>query len=221
MRTTWARWAVFVAGALLVGFALSRSGDPPAARLLEHRFLAMGTEAVVKAEWPADRAGGFAACMEELEAAVRRVEKRMSRFDPESDVSRFNAAAPGEMVAVDPLTWMALTEAMRVHVLSGGAFDPTVLPLLRLYDWGNREARHFPGDDAVAAARAVVGMDKIVWEREGMRVGKRVAGVQLDLGGVAKGLGVDLAAGCLAARGVRNAVVDIGGEQRVLGRALA
>lgn len=213
------RWLPAICGALLVFFALRHQPKTAALRRCEYAFLTMGTQAAVKADWPLSRREDFAGLMKEMEQRVRRVERLLSRFDPESDVSRFNAARAGEMVAVDPLTWEVAMTAARVNALSGGAFDPTVLPVLELYDWKKTDAGDFPGDDAVKAARALTGMDKIIWQRDGMKMGKTVDGVRLDFGGVAKGLGVDVAADFLRRNGVKDAVVDIGGEQRLLGRA--
>lgn len=208
-----------IAGMVLVYMALRRPAEPQAVKRFRHSFLVMGTQATVLIDWPVALTRRFNELMTGVEEKVRRAEKLMSRFDPDSDISRFNAAPAGEWVAINPLTWKALTVAAQAHELSSGAFDITILPLLSLYDWKNTAAERFPADREIAAARQRTGMEKIVWQREGMRIRKTIAGLQIDLGGVAKGLGVDIAADYLRDHGVTDAVVDIGGEQRLLGRA--
>jgi thiamine biosynthesis lipoprotein len=148
-------------------------------------------------------------------AALREVERLMNPYDPESDLARINDAPPGTLVPVDPLTWRVLQEAMRFHRLSGGAFDVTVGPLLRV--WRERPGGALPAPDAVRAALRTVGSDRILFEREGMRVGLPEAGMRIDLGAIAKGFGVDRARDALRAAGVRNALIEVGGEIRLMG----
>lgn len=150
-------------------------------------------------------------------AAVKRVNDLMSPFGTNSDVKRLNEAAPGEWVSVDPLTWTVVMEALRWHRLSGGAFDPTIGPVKSLFRFDRSTLEGWPSEEEVAEARAKVGADKLLFEREGMRLGWAVPGMKLDLGAIAKGFGADCAAEVLLRHGVKNALVDIGGELRVLG----
>ena len=151
-------------------------------------------------------------------AAVRAVEDRMNAFDPESDVGRLNRAPVGAWVSVDPLTWRVVMEALRFHRLTDGAFDATVGPLMALYAFPNAPVEKLPSDEAVAETLARVGSDRIRYEREGMKLARTAEGMRLDLGGIAKGFAVDQAVRALAAVGVENALVEIGGEVRVMGR---
>lgn len=151
------------------------------------------------------------------EQAIRRVDALMSPFGEGSDIRRLNAAPAGTWVEVDPLTWTVVMEALRWHRLTAGAFDPTIGPIKRLFVFDQSETDAWPDDQAFAQARARVGADKLRFEREGMRLGWAVDGMQLDLGAIAKGFSADLAADTLRERGVRNALVDVGGELRALG----
>ncbi len=167
------------------------------------------------------RGSGFSGNAQELAdqavAEVRRINDLMSPFGPDSDVRRLNEAKAGEWVAVDPLTWTVVMEALRWHRLSGGAFDPTIGPVKRLFAFDQGEADSWPDEKTLSEARKAVGADKLLFEREGMRLAWAAEGIRLDLGAIAKGFAVDCAAGVLARNGVRNALVDIGGELRVLG----
>ncbi len=150
-------------------------------------------------------------------AEVRRVNDLMSPAGPDSDIRRLNEAGAGEWVAVDPLTWTVVMEALRWHRLSGGAFDPTIGPVKRLFRFDQGELAAWPEEGELAAARAKTGAEKLLFEREGMRLGWAVDGMRLDLGAIAKGFAADCAAEALKRHGVTNALVDIGGELRVLG----
>ncbi len=148
-------------------------------------------------------------------AALREVERLMNPYDPESDLARINNAPAGTLVPVDPLTWGVLQEAMRFHRLSGGAFDVTVGPLIRA--WRERPDGALPAPGAVRDALAKVGSDRILFEREGMRLGLPGEGMRIDLGAIAKGFGVDRARAALEAAGVRDALIEVGGEVWLMG----
>jgi len=149
--------------------------------------------------------------------AVRAVEQRMNAHDPQSDIGRLNDAPAGALVSVDPLTWGVMMEALRYHRLTGGAFDVTVGPLLALYRYENKPVTSLPPAQLVRETRARVGSDKILFEREGMKLGLRAADMRVDLGAIAKGFAVDQAMAALQDAGVENALVEIGGEIRLIG----
>ncbi len=156
-------------------------------------------------------------CFDAALVETKRAEKLLSYYDPKSDVSRINAAPAGTLVAVHPLTWQTLMEAIRFSVLSGGAFDPATGSVTRLYRWSNQEEQKLPDKEATEKAKAATGEGNILLDREGMRVGRKTPDTLVDLGGLAQGLGTDIFLSVLYERGVRNAVVEIGGEVKVLG----
>ncbi|MCX7935209.1 MAG: FAD:protein FMN transferase, partial [Planctomycetota bacterium] len=134
---------------------------------------------------------------------------------------RLNRQAAGAWLEVNPLTWEVIMQALRLHRLTEGAFDITVEPLLRLYHYCQGEIAALPPAEEIAAARQRVGSDKILYEREGMRLGFKVDGMAIDLGGLAPGFAVDRAAAALTAVGIRQALVELGGEVRLLGNSPA
>ncbi len=152
-------------------------------------------------------------------AAAKRVEKLMSRFDPQSDLSRLNASPAGQWVAVDPDLWEVLANAQRFNRLSGGAFDVTVAPLIEIYRYGNGPAK-LPDPEVVAQAKLRVGGAGLELEREGFKARLAKPGMKLDLGAIAKGFGVDAAREALLAVGAKNAVIEIGGEVWIMGEKL-
>lgn len=164
-----------------------------------------------------DMRGTAQECAEAAVEEVRRAEKQLSSYDPQSYVSKINRAPPGEMVAVSPLVWNTLMEALRYSYVSDGAFDPAIGALSALYRWQNHEEKSLPSPEAIARAKAACGAENILLEREGMKVGRKLAETRIDLGGLAQGEGVDILISVLRERGVKNAAVEIGGEVRVMG----
>ncbi|MDR1611658.1 MAG: FAD:protein FMN transferase [Planctomycetota bacterium] len=150
-------------------------------------------------------------------AAIREVDRLMSPFGEESDVRRLNAAEAGEWVEVSPETWTVVMDALRWHRLSGGAFDPTIGPLKRLFRFDGGELRAWPDETALAEARSKVGAQKLRFEREGMRLIRERPGMLLDLGAIAKGYAVDRAIEVLLRENVASALVEVGGEIRTIG----
>lgn len=151
-------------------------------------------------------------------AAIREVDERMSDYKANSDIGRLNAAKAGEMIKVDPRTWQVLMSALRYHRLSAGAFDITVRPVLQLYKYDQESPPALPPEALVRETLKRVGSDKIRFEREEMRVGFTVPGMAVDLGAIAKGFAVDQAVRTLKRLGVRNALVEVGGEYWTMGK---
>lgn len=154
---------------------------------------------------------------ERAEQAVREVNDLMSPFGETSDVRRLNQAGAGVWVEVSPVTWMVTMEALRWHRLTGGAFDPSIGPIKRLFVFDRTETASWPTPERLAEARAKTGAEKLRFDREGMRLSWEKDGMLLDFGAIAKGYAVDRAASVLLANGVKNAMIDVGGEIRVLG----
>lgn len=140
-------------------------------------------------------------------AAIARVERRMSYHDAASDLSRINREAHRRPVAVDAWTFDVLVAARDLFRRSDGAFDCTVAPLLVA-----RGVLPPTGVDVDPDAT----FDDVLLDDDARTVRHRVP-LAIDLGGIAKGCAVDRAIDALAAHGVTSAVVDAGGDLRVLG----
>ncbi len=149
---------------------------------------------------------------------TKHAESILSRYNPESDISKINNAKPGEKIKITPLTWRVLLESRRFFQLSNGAFDPSIGAIIDVYPWVEKEVPSLPKQEVIDTALAKSGFDKIHFEREGMYIYKTTSGVILDLGGIAKGLGVHIFAETLKESGVENAIVEIGGEISIIGK---
>ncbi|QDT16712.1 FAD:protein FMN transferase [Alienimonas californiensis] len=157
----------------------------------------------------------LAAAVEEELAAVNR---QMSTWDPDSELSRFNASASTDWFPVSPETAAVTALALEIAAESGGAFDPTVGPLVDLWGFGD-DARpsRVPSDEALDAARELVGFDKLEVRLDPPALKKALPGVRVNLSAIAKGHGVDRVAERLAAAGVTDSLVEVGGEVRAAG----
>ena len=166
----------------------------------------------------------------EVEAVLARIDRAASTWRDDSDASRFNRAAVGEWVPVSADLETLVSTALGIHEQSGGAFDITVGPLVRLWGGGPRK----PGPPTpppeppaaeIDAVRSVVGMRLIELRPAtavaGAAVRKSVGGVEIDLGGIAPGHAVDCIGARLAALGSPAHLVEVGGEVRAWGEPAA
>jgi FAD:protein FMN transferase len=150
---------------------------------------------------------------------LRRVEALMSRFDEGSDVGRANRRAVAEAVRVAPETAAVLRRALDWAEASDGAFDPCLGRVTRLWDVGHRTAPpDLPRVERLAGRRLYRALDVGTWHgRPAVRF--TAPEVEIDLGGIAKGHGVDRAAAALRARGIAQALVSVGGDLYAIGGA--
>jgi thiamine biosynthesis lipoprotein len=142
-------------------------------------------------------------------AEVRRIEMFASNYIDTTEVGRINAAAGRDTVHVSAeLIWL-LRESLRYGRLSQGKFDITIGPLVRLWGFTAQEGR-IPDTASLGQARRLVGQERIVLGESSVYL--PVPGMEIDLGGIGKGYAVDRAATILRRNGLRNFVVDLGGN---------
>jgi thiamine biosynthesis lipoprotein len=131
----------------------------------------------------------------------------LNTYLPDSEISRFNT---GNSLRFDlPFFYPVLKRSKEIYESSGGAFDPTVMPLVNAWGFGPAEA-FVPDSTQVDSLLQFVGMDKIHFNEDS--VWKDDPRVQLDFSAIAKGYGVDVVANFLKSKGIENLFVEIGGE---------
>ena len=145
-------------------------------------------------------------------AELTAVENAMSRFLPDSDVGRANAGAALAPVTVSAATGLVLAEALRWAHATDGAFDPCLGGAVALWDVGRRHAPPAAADVQRFAGRQLHRSLEVHRSGAGAVVAFDDADVALDLGGIAKGYGVDRAVDALRAWGIRDAIVNVGGD---------
>lgn len=175
----------------------------------ELTFQALGTKCRVSF---VARQGGARNLQELALDWVAGFEAKYSRFLPGSLISRINAAAGIAPVEIDVEAERLFALCDQVHFMTRGVFDPTALPLLRLWNW---KRGRVPGDEEVAEAMKLVGWRKV--QRQQGKIFLPQLGMGLDLGGIGKEFAVDSVALLLAANGAESVLVDFGADIRVIG----
>jgi thiamine biosynthesis lipoprotein len=180
----------------------------------------MGTRYTVKiaGRFGEARAGALQAA---VHAALDGVDRRMSVYRADSELSAFNRAPADAPFALSDELYAVLAAAQAASRLSDGAFDVTVAPLVDTWGFGppqGRATRSVPPLTRVQAQRPAVGYRALRLDAAARTATKLRDGLRADLGGIAKGYGVDLAARALEAEGVHDYMIEAGGEVRVRGR---
>jgi len=174
----------------------------------------MGTECTLCVVARADQADIAEEALEAAEQALRRVESRMSVHLSASEVSRFNGAGKGK-VALSVETMEVLRLAKAKAMVTGGAFDITCRPLLELWAQAAEEGKA-PTPEQLARARSASTWYDLHLDDDGVIKGKD--SVQIDLGGISKGYGIDKAIEAMRSHGVAGGLVDVGGDVRCFGK---
>jgi FAD:protein FMN transferase len=156
-------------------------------------------------------AGALPAILEEALDEVDRIDRLMSHYKADSALSRLNREASRGPVKVDPELFDFIAEAMRYQRESGGAFDITVGPLMKAWGFFRDDGR-VPANEELADARLRVGGMRVVLNADEQTIAFDRAGVELDLGGIAKGYAVDRVVHLLRVRGITAALISAGGS---------
>jgi thiamine biosynthesis lipoprotein len=149
-------------------------------------------------------------------ARLADVNRLMSDYVSDSEIGRLNSLEAGQGMVVSPETFFCLEQAARVSELSGGAFDATCRPLVWLWKQAGKENK-LPDEESLRQTLTRVGWQKLKLDSTTRRVTPMVSGMQIDLGGVAKGYALDLAAQAMRDAGAVGVLVDVGGDVLAVG----
>lgn len=148
----------------------------------------------------------------QITAELEIINHQMSTWDPDSEISRFNHSLSTEPVPVSPDFAQVVDRALGFSKTTGGAFDPTLQPLLNLWGFGSESKEDgVPSDEAIAEAKTKTGWHKVT-VISSSALCKSQPQISLALGGIAKGYGVDAVGAILEEAGYENWFVEIGGE---------
>jgi len=206
--------------ALVVTSAIAcHSGRQRKGRILERtREGIMGTRVTVKVWLPGDT-GWIERGERGIEAAfdaALEVHERMSPRDPDSAVSRINASAGGDVVAVDDWTWEVLVTSLEMSERTAGAFDPTWAVLSDLWPWRVSDPEP-PAPDVVADRLPLVDHQGLILDPQGRTARLARSGMRVGLGGSAKGFALDRMAEALQGEGIDDFICYAGGDLIVRG----
>ena len=139
----------------------------------------------------------------------------LSTYIEESQISRFNNE--NEVEFDNELFYEVLLKSDEVYTLTDGAFDPTVGPLVNAWGFGPGSEENILDSAFVDSLLLLVGFDRIRFDQQ--RASKPQDEMYLDFSAIAKGYGVDVVADFLESKGIKNYMVEIGGEVRCKGES--
>jgi len=163
--------------------------------------------------WFSDQSAADAVA-EEVLAVFHQVDRNMSRYREDSELSGLNRHGADNPVKVSPGLFRVLKKAREVSELSGGAFDVSFGSVGYLYDY---RAHQQPSEEDIRSRLGRIHYQDVVLNEDAHTVFYRQKGLLVDLGGIAKGYAVDLGIERLVRAGVRHARLSAGGDLRLLG----
>jgi len=141
------------------------------------------------------------------------VNKSINTYDPTSDISTFNKSRKSFRFVL-PYFYPPIKKSQEVVAASNGAFDPTVMPLVNA--WGFGPAKQTVPDSArIDSLMAFIGFEKIQFNKDS--IWKTDPRAQLDFGGIGQGYGADVITDFLKSKGIKNMLVELGGEGMACG----
>lgn len=166
----------------------------------------------------------------EIDALLKEINLEISTYIDTSTISRFNQAEYMIDLGIDLESgtaanrhfWTCWWKGLEMYQKSGGAFDPTIMPLVNYWGFGYTEKRAVTQTDTatIDSLLRFVGLNKVVLEKGPPAIlRKSLRGMQLDFSALGQGYGVDAIAEFLEGRNVQHYLSDIGGEQRAKGNS--
>ncbi len=166
--------------------------------------------------WAPDRDASERA-VERAYAEIERIEQKLSVRRKDSKISEINRSAGARSVKVDGEIYRLVRESRRLSRMSSGAFDITVQGLGDLWDF-SRPDFQVPAPDVVGNRLKIVDYRRIRLHERDSTVFLEEAGMEISLGGIAKGYAVDRAVGILRESGIKGGIVSAGGDLLAFGR---
>ena len=199
---------------LVASLPRARLRTPPISR---RTIPVMGTIAELQVAHADERVAQ--AALDAAVAELQWVERTMTRFDPRSDIGRVNSGAARDGVRVTAETGLVVATALRWASVSDGRFDPAVGCASELWDVLHRHVPPAESQVTRLASRGFWRKVDISQDAAGARIRFDDRDLHLDLGGIAKGYGIDRAVTALRRRGIAHALVTVGGDLYALGHA--
>lgn len=184
----------------------------------------MGTTYSVK--WVSSDLGGLEvkseALKQEVESVLKEINRQMSTYIKDSEISKLNLKYQEGGVEIS--SWFAevLRFSLQLAQQTNGAFDPTLGPWINLWGFGPNGEKRIPSAQKISKVRPLVGFEKVSLKMNGevVKVLKSEAKTYVDLSATAKGFGVDRLSTLLNEKGLKDHLIEIGGEIRASGSKL-
>ena len=148
----------------------------------------------------------------QIKNELQQINAEMSAFDPMSDLSLFNRNTDNGWIDVPVNLSYVLKEAYKIYNQTNGYFDPSIGKLIDIWGFGSNKVQKLPTDEEVKAAKQLVGLNKIEFNKDFRQAKKRNSDITINLSAIAKGYAVDRIVSMLEKLGYTDFIVDIGGE---------
>lgn len=150
-----------------------------------------------------------------VDSLLKTIDLSMSTYVADSRISQFNRPNM-QSIALDSYMLDVLKTSFQLHKISNGLFDITVKPLVAAWGFGPDKSAKYPSAEEITALLKVVGMQHLQVKKKQLH--KLKAGVSIDLNGIAQGYSVDVLCKLLDKKGIKNYIVELGGEIRTKGK---
>jgi len=144
---------------------------------------------------------------------ISRIERLLSKYNPESEVSKLNKFGT---LKASPETFYVIKKAKEFYSLSNGAFDITVAPLMEIWGFTSKQYS-LPSEEKIKEALKLVGSNKIILHDNSFVIQFKTSGMKIDLGAIAKGYAVDCAIEKIKKHGIKDCLINAGGQIYCLG----
>ncbi|MDP4120725.1 MAG: FAD:protein FMN transferase [Bacillota bacterium] len=179
--------------------------------LIRKSFCALGTYNTIQTFYPIKEQ-----ILDEAINTVLRIHNRMSAFNSESEIGKINKFAGIKSINVSKNTFRVLRSAKKFSKITDGAFDVTICPLTELWKIGRGE-NTVPTSSEIEKALSLSDYRGLILNEENQSAFLKKAGQKIDLGGIAKGYAADEVKRILIQGGVKNALINLGGNIIALG----
>jgi FAD:protein FMN transferase len=150
----------------------------------------------------------------QIDSILQKIDTSLSIYNPQSLISKFNNGNSG--VVMDNHFRTVLNKSLETYRQTNGIFDITVQPLVQAWGFGPKKISALPDSGAIKSLKACVSSLNLYTQGNTLYKKKPCTGI--DVNGIAQGYSVDVIASFLETHGIRNYLVEIGGEIRVKGR---
>ena len=178
----------------------------------------MGTVYTVKISGTNLPSASRASLQKAVDDRLHEINRQMSHYQPDSEISRFNRAPANVAFSISPEFTKVMRFALELNRLSNGAFDPTLGPVVNLWGFGEKSSQQkVPNDKELQSALAKTGCQHLKITDKNELI-KDIPELSLNLSAIAKGYGTDAIIQLLIQNGFTNCYASIAGEVRVLGQ---
>jgi thiamine biosynthesis lipoprotein len=209
---------VFVLALVWVIYSYTCADRDPAQQTVSFRGETMGTTFEVKVVAESLSETRQNELRSRITSELDDVNEKMSHYREDSELSRFNRSDGIEPFHVSSETFEVFRRAEELSELTEGAFDVTVGPLVNAWGFGPKgQPERVPTDEEITEIKDKIGFDKLELDMEQGTIRKIEPAIVCDLSAIAKGYGVDRVASALDAEGLRDYMVEVGGEVKTRG----